>query len=139
MRCLALLLLLLLACCGDDSMTRTFSLSRDSAPENMAGTRMPLSMPPDLTTRPARSGSLVPSRSDTASPEQRAGSAGEEALLQAAGPAPSSDVRDSISENSGLVYPEPGFVDRLLNWTPPDGYTPVIGPAPKGGWLSRIF
>jgi hypothetical protein len=137
-RC-SVLLILLLAGCGDDSMTRNFSLSRDSAPENVAATRMPLSMPPGLATRPARSGTLVPTRSDNPPSDQAAGSAGEDALLQAAGPATSPDVRETINENSGLVYPDPGFVDRLLSWTPPQGYTPVIGPPSKGGWFSRVF
>ncbi len=139
MRRLPLLLILLLAGCGDDSMTRNFSLSRDAAPENMAATRMPLSMPPGLAMRPARPGALVPTQSDSQGTDQSAGSAGQDALVEAAGPASSSDIREVINENAGLVYPDPSFVDRLLSWTPPDGYTPVIGPPPKGGWFSRIF
>jgi hypothetical protein len=130
MRRAFLLPMVLLAACSDDKMTRDFSLSRDTAPESVAATRMPLSMPP---------GALVPTHPDAPASEQAAGSAGQDALLQAAGPAASSDIRAEINENSGLVYPDPGFVDRLMNWTPPSGYTPVIVPAPKGGWFSRIF
>jgi len=54
MRYCLLLLIPLFAGCADKSMTRNFSMSRDSAPENMAATQMPLSMPPGLATRPAR-------------------------------------------------------------------------------------
>ena len=133
------LLILLLAGCGDDSMTRNFSMSRDSAPENMAATRMPLSMPPGLAMRPARPGAMVPTQPDTPATEQAAGSTGEEALVQEAGPAVSSDIRETINENAGLVYPDPGFANRLLTWTPPAGYTPVIVPPPQGGWISRMF
>jgi len=135
----AALLILLLAGCSDDSMTRNFSLSRDSAPQTMASTQMPLSTPPSITLRPARPGAIAPNRDATQSAEQGAGSTGQNALLEAAGPAASSDIRTVINEHSGLVYPDPGFVNQLMQWTPPPGYTPVFGQAPKGGWLSRIF
>ena len=132
------LLILLLAGCSDDSMTRDFSLSRDSAPETIASTQMPLSMPPSLAMRPARPGAIVPNRGTPQSAEQAAGSTGQDALVQAAGPAAASDIRTTISEHSGLVYPDPAFFDRLMAWSPPPGYTPVITQAPKGGWFSRI-
>ena len=134
-----LLLILLLAGCSSDNMTRNFSLSRDSPPQTMSSTQMPLSMPPSLTMRPARPGAVAPNRDTTQSAEQPAGSMGQDALLEAAGPAASSDIRTVINEHSGLVYPDPGFVNRLMDWTPPPGYPPVITQAPKGGWLSRIF
>jgi len=132
-------MILLLAGCSDNSMTRNFSLSRDSGPENMAATQMPLSMPPGLAMRPARPGAMVPSHDGSESSEQAAGSEGQDALVQAAGPAGPSDIRTLINENAGLVYPDPGFVNRLMNWTPPPGYTSVITQAPKGGWFSRLF
>jgi hypothetical protein len=135
-----ILLILLLVGCSDDSMTRNFSLSRDAAPETIAATQMPLSTPPSLAMRPARPGAAMPNGGgDTQSAEQAAGSAGQDALVQAAGPTASSDIRAVINENSGLVYPDPGFVDRLMNWSAPPGHTPVITQAPQGGWLSRMF
>ena len=139
MRCCPLLLIPLLAGCGDKSMTRNFSVSRDNAPESMAAMQMPLSMPPGLATRPARPGAFAPSQPDTAAAEQAAGSSGQDALLQAAGPAASPDIRAEINQNAGLVYPGPGFVEQLMNWTPPPGYTPVITLGSKGGWFSRLF
>ncbi len=134
-----LLMMLLLAGCSDDSLARNFNLSRDSAPENVAATQMPLSMPPELALRPRPSSAFASSRPEAQPGGQEAASAGQEALVQAAGPAPSSDIRAVINENSGLVYPDRAFVDRLMNWTPPPGYTPVIREAPPGGWLSRVF
>ncbi len=140
MRHCVLLLVLLLAACSDDSLTRNFSLSRNSAPETMASTQMPLSTPPSLAMRPTRPGALVPNRGDAQSPEQAAGSTGQDALVQAAGPTASSDIRTVINENSGLVYPDPGFVDRLMGWAPPPGYVPIITQARSGGgWFSRLF
>ncbi|HSZ88526.1 MAG TPA: DUF3035 domain-containing protein [Acetobacteraceae bacterium] len=139
MRYLPMLSVLLLVACSDDSMTRNFSLSRDNAPETIASTQMPLSVPPQLATRPSRPGAIMPKEGDTQPADQAAGSAGQDALVEAAGPAAPADIRNTINENSGLVYPGPGFVDQLMAWTPPPGYTPVITQAPKGGWFSRMF
>ena len=139
MRRCPLLLILLLAGCSDDSMTRNFNMSRDSAPQTVAGTQMPLSMPPSLAMRPARPGAIVPNRDNAPAAEQAAGSTGQDALVDAAGPTASSDIRAAINEKSGLVYPDPGFVDRLMSWSPPPGYTPIITQGSKGGWFSRIF
>jgi hypothetical protein len=138
---LAFLPLLLLAACGDDGMTSNFSMSRDSAPETMSSMQMPLSAPPSLTMRPVRATALSASSRGSGQPAD-AGvvSAGQDALLQASGPPAEADIRTVISENSGMVYPGPGFVDRMMNWTPPPGYTPVITQARGGGsWLGRIF
>ena len=33
----------------------------------------------------------------------------------------------------------PNFVDQLMSWTPPPGYTPLITQGAKGGWFSRMF
>src|SRR5690349_19541442 len=96
--CLILIAALLLSACSDDSMTRNFSLSRDAAPETMASVQMPRSAPPLLTERPARPGALAPNRTGEAA-EAAAGSPGQDALVQAAGPAAEADVRTTINEN----------------------------------------
>jgi hypothetical protein len=138
MRYLPVLSVLLLAACSDDSMTRNFSLSRDNPPETIASTQMPLSVPPQLAMRPSRPGAIVPKEGDAQPADQAAGSAGQDALVEAAGPAAPSDIRATINQNSGLVYPGPGFVDRLMAWTPSSGYTPVIVQGPKKGWFSWL-
>jgi hypothetical protein len=138
MRCLPILLALLLASCGDNGLTRNFALSRDSGPQTMAATEVPLSMPPELATRPANPGLAAIGPGDATASEQGAGSTGQEALMQAAGPAPPADIRAAINQNSGLVYPDPQFVDRVLNWTPPPGYTPLFV-QPSKGWFSGLF
>lgn len=141
MRYLAVLSLLLLAACGDDSMTRNFGVSRDSAPETMASTQMPLSVPPNIADRPRRPGVLAPPQgSASASDDQTASlSPGQDALLDASGPAPTSDIRTMIDQNSGLVYPPRQFVDRVMTWTPPPGYTSLVTHASKGWFSGGIF
>jgi hypothetical protein len=138
MRFCPLLIILLLGACSDDSMTRNFGVRRDAAPQTMASTQMPLSAPPNLAVRPSRPGAPIPGGEDRRQTGQAVGSAGQDALLQAAGPAPTADIRTLINENAGMVYPGPSFVDAVLNWTPPPGYTPLTAPARKS-WFSRLF
>jgi hypothetical protein len=139
MRYGVIMLALLLAACSDDGMTRNFGVSRDSAQDTMGSTQTPLSLPPDFQLRPERTGSLPPtSQASAQQPDQSTGSAGQDAFLEAAGPGANPDVRTKIDENSGLVYPAPEFVDRIMSWTPPAGYTPLAAPAKKG-WFSGWF
>jgi Protein of unknown function (DUF3035) len=131
-----LLTVLSLAACADDGLTRNFGVARDAAPDTVAATQMPLSVPPSLALRPTRPGAPAPHQATPV--EQAAGSAGQAALVQAAGPSATADIRQLINENSGMVDPGPEFTDRLLNWTPPPGSTSLSEPAKKG-WLRRIF
>jgi hypothetical protein len=132
-----ILISLLLAACAKDEMTREYGLGRDAPPETMASTQLPLSVPPTLALRPGRPGASMP-QTDKRQPDQVVGSPGQDALVQAAGPSATADIRTLINENSGMLYPSPGFVDALMNWTPPPGYTPLTAPARKG-WISRLF
>jgi Protein of unknown function (DUF3035) len=139
MRYLSLLLIVMLAACSNDGLTRTFSLSRDNATDTVAASQMPLSMPPNLGIRPTRPGALATNRNALPPGEPATSSAGQDALVQSAGPAAASDIRMVINENSGLIYPDRSFVDRLMGWVPPAGYTPAIRQASGGGWFSHIF
>jgi len=133
------LLVLLLAACGSNDMTRNFSMSRDAAPETMAATQMPLSMPPSLTARPIRPSTLGAGRGGAQEADQAAGSVGQNALLEAAGPPADANIRTVINQKSGLVYPGPAFVDQLMNWQRPPGQAPIITQWSGGGWFSRMF
>lgn len=102
---------------------------------------MPLSMPPDMAQRPKRPGALPPTQQDNSQQQadQSTGSPGQDALLEASGPGTSSNIRTQIDENSGLVYPQPEFVQRVMSWRPPPGYQPLATPASKGwfdGWFN---
>ena len=139
MRYLVVLSVIMLTACSNDGMTRNFSLSRDAGTDTMAATQTPLSVPPGLGMRPMRPGAPALNHDDTQANEQESASAGQAALVQSAGPVATSDIRNLINENSGLVYPDRGFVDQLMLWEPPPGHTPVITQAGSTGWFSRIF
>lgn len=136
----ALLALQLLAACSDDNLTRNFGVTRDAAPETMASTQMPLSVPPDYTRRPERPDVLAMGGGDAQSTANTGSvSAGQDALIQAAGPSAPANVRREIDQNSGLTYPPRAFVERLMTWSPPPGYSSVIVQGSSGGWFSGLF
>jgi hypothetical protein len=170
---------LLLGGCGGDSLSRTFGLTRDAPDEFSVTTRAPLAMPPQYTLRPPRPGAPRPQeqtdrdQAELALAPQGALSnaatpgvtAGQEALLQAAGPAAPGDIRREIDQDQQLDRPKQSFTDRMLFWqTPPPpgtqidaqketqrlrenaalgkdptvGDTPIIQP-PKKGFLQGLF
>ena len=139
MRYLAVLAIVVVTGCSRDSMTRNFTLSRDAGTDSGVCVAAAVSVPPSLGMRPLRPGALAPNHNDTQPNEPEAASAGQAALVQSAGPVATSDIRTLINENSGLVYPDRGFVDQLMLWEPPPGHTPVITQAGSTGWFSRIF
>jgi len=170
---------LLLAACGDsDALSRTFGFTRDAPDEFMVTTRAPLSMPPDFSLRPPRpgaprpmeeseqrqaEGALVPQTELATTPNSP--SAGQEALVQQAGPPVTNSIRAQVDADARLDQANNGFVDQLLFWrrsspkgivvdpqkeaqrlredaalgeSPETGDTPIIQPR-KRGWLEGIF
>ena len=126
---------LALSACSGDELTRTFGLTRDAPDEFQVTTRAPLSMPPDFTLRPPRPGAqrpqelsgsqqaeaaLVPESLNV--PVSRRTSAGQEALVAAAGrPAPA-NIRAEVNSDAAIDAPNRSFADRLMFWraaTPP--------------------
>ncbi len=128
-----------LAACSGDELTRTFGLSRDAPDEFQVTTRAPLSMPPDFTLRPPRPGASRPQEltqrqqaeatlaPDTVLNQQRvAPTAGQQALVTAAGRAAPADIRARVDSEAALDTPSRTFSDRLLFWqAPPPPGTPV--------------
>lgn len=170
---------LVLAACGNgDALSRTFGFTRDAPDEFMVTTRAPLSMPPDFSLRPPRpgaprpmeeseqrqaEGALVPQSELTQTPAGQ--SAGQEALVQQAGPAVTNGIRAQVDADARLDQANNGFVDQLLFWrrsspqgivvdpqkeaqrlredaalgeSPQTGDTPIIQPRKKG-WLEGLF
>lgn len=114
--------------CGSD-LSRTFGVTRDVPDEFTVTTRAPLSMPPDLTLRPPRPGEHRPqeqtaseSAEATLSPETALNSptaqasAGQSALIAAAGgPAPA-DTRQKVEREAALDAPNRSLTDKLMFW-----------------------
>ena len=131
--------LLLLVGCGENT-ARTLGFIRDAPDEFRVTTRAPLSMPPDMagglpsprpgaarpmerSQRDEAEAVLVPSLAlrDSRQQQRPAGSTvGEIALLQAAGPAASRDIRRQVDEESQrLDRPPRDLADRLIFWRDP--------------------
>lgn len=137
-RAAALLLLPLLAGCGQDT-ARTLGFTRDTPDEFTVVTRAPLSLPPSLGNLPVpRPGMARPQELTGAAAGEailapgaaygvgasRTPSAGENALVAAAGGAAPSSIRRQVDEESlRLEQPDRGLVDRLMFWrdAPPAG------------------
>ncbi len=171
--------LALTACSStSDTLSRTFGLTRDAPDEFMVTTRAPLSMPPDYSLRPPRPGESRPmEQSERRQAEealvpqtalgmpQASDSPGQEAMVQAAGPAAPTQIRQQVDSDARTDQGSKSFASKLLFWqtpTPPGivvdpqkesqrlrenaalgqnpdvGDTPIIQPKKKG-WLEGLF
>lgn len=169
----------LLSGCGDGGLARTFGFTRDSPDEFTVTTRAPLSMPPNFALRAPRPGAPRPQEQpeskqaeETLVPQMALGnpqaglSAGQEALVQQAGPAAPANIRQEIRQDRQKREAEnDSFVNQLLFWrqpapegvevdpqreaqrlrenaalgrSPEAGDTPIIQPRRKG-WLEDLF
>lgn len=141
-RILPLVCLLGLSACSGDDLTRTFGLTRDAPDEFQVTTRAPLSMPPDFALRPPRPGAVRPQEMtqreqaeaalvpQAALTQDRAAplSAGQQALLAAAGPSAPADIRTRVDSEAQLDAPSRPFTDRLMFWQPPPPAGTVVDP-----------
>lgn len=131
-----------LAACSD-GMSRTFGLTRDAPDEFTVTTRAPLSMPPDLTLRAPQPGAPRPQeatptkaaeatlapQSGIAQPAAGVDSTGQQALLQAAGPAAPSGIRDQLNADAQGNAQDRSLADRLTSWAkPPPNQAAVVDP-----------
>jgi Protein of unknown function (DUF3035) len=144
--------LLVLSGCGDNSLSRTFGLVRDTPDEFAVVTRAPLSMPPNFTLRPPEPGmprpQELPARAQAESvlvPEAvlagtgaSAGlSQGQAALIQAAGgPAPA-DIRQLVDHDARVTASDDSFVDKLLYWRKGDTAHAVVDPSLEAARLRQ--
>lgn len=115
-----------------DSLSRTFGLTHAAPDEFTVTTRAPLSMPPDFDLRPPQPGAPRPQEQSatqgaeaTLAPESVlagpsvADSAGQQALLQAAGPAAPRDIRAKVAADAAHDRDGQYLTDQLMFWKEP--------------------
>jgi hypothetical protein len=134
----AIVLLGGLSACSGEDLTRNFGFERNAPDEFQVTTRAPLSMPPNFDLRPPRPGAARPQEESSrvgaeAALVPRAAlggasaptSAGQQALVDAAGPTAPQDIRRKIDNEAALDQPDRTLTDRLMFWksAPPAGVT----------------
>jgi len=173
----------MLSACSQ-STARTFGLVRSAPDAFQVATQPPLSMPPDLTLPQPQPGAPRP---QAVSPRRQAeevlvpgaalsggglnsgaNSAGQQALVQQAGPPAPANIRQEVNHQAALDQPSNSFVDQLMFWrsqpkppavvnaqqetqrlqqdaalgvSPTTGTTPIVKPAdrgPLGGFLHSL-
>ena len=142
--CLAGAAFALAACAADTSMTRNFGGGGAQPEDVRAGIRPPLSLPPEFTLRPDRPGVTRVAQPSAAQAHAAAAgtgrvSAGQTALLDAAGPAATSDIRAKVNADVQLETPDQGFTDQLMGWQRPADQSPIIQRGSSKGLFGRIF
>ncbi len=126
----------LAGCGGNGGASRFFGLTRAAPNEFTVTTQAPLSIPPNFSLRPPEPGAPRPQTQSARAaaeaalaPQTALGmapagmSAGQAALLQAAGPPAPTDIRQQIAADNHQAA-QPGFVDELMFWrsnSPPPG------------------
>ncbi len=167
-----------LAGCSGDQFGRTFGFIHDAPDEFTVTTRAPLAMPPNFALPAPKPGAIRPQeQSERAQAEQAlvpqmalgtpasATSPGQQALVQAAGPPASPEIRTAVDQEAQLERPSQNFTDKLMFWrkpqqpgtvvdpqkeaqrlrenaalgqSPESGDTPIVQPK-RRGWLEGIF
>jgi hypothetical protein len=115
------LALLALAGCGGGPKG-VFSSARGAPDEFAVGRAAPLTVPPDFALVPPRPGQPRPQDADSSAQAldalfggRRSGSAGEAALLQSAGPAPTPGIRSQAGSTNTTVVDKGAATRDILN------------------------
>ncbi len=115
----------------DGGISRTLGLTRDPPDEFTVTTRAPLSIPTEFTLPPPTPGASRPQELSErqqaeaalapqvalAAPDA-ANSPGQQALLQATGPAAPANIRSEVNAEIALDQPKKTLADRLAFWRP---------------------
>jgi hypothetical protein len=134
-----LLLSLAIAGCSDNTK-KTFGLEANPPDAFDVGTQAPLSLPPELGQLPppnpgeprpqqedaAADGADVINPASAVTPPPGTQTPGEQALLDAAGPAPPAGIRAQVNQNALVASKPPGLVSQLMGNGPTP--TPTVDP-----------
>jgi hypothetical protein len=124
-------LALALAGCSD-STKKTFGLEANPPDAFDVGTQAPLSLPPELGQLPppnpgeprpqqidaAQAGADVINPANAITPDASNTTAGEQALLDQAGPQPPDSLRAQVNQNALVASKPAGFVSNLMGTAP---------------------
>jgi len=164
--------------CDSDRLSRALGFIHDAPDEFSVTTRAPLAMPPSFTLQPPTPGLARPQeQSERAKAEQalvpqmalgapdEGTSPGQQALVQAAGPTATPEIRAEVDQEARLSRSSEGFIYRMMFWRTPappgtvvdpqkeaqrlrenaalgqsteTGDTPIVQPK-RRGWLEGIF
>lgn len=135
---------LALSACTDTGV-RKFGTSRKARPEIQATSPPPLSAPPSMREKPGRPGSAVddPALATEASASGDTGSvsAGQSAIIGAAGPSAPPNIRQRVEQDQQVRSQRADFTDDLIarpSGPSSDASVPLIQPGSKS-WLGSIF
>jgi hypothetical protein len=133
-----------LAGCGGDSLGHTLGFIHDPPDEFAVTTRAPLAMPPSFSLPPPMPGAIRPQeQSERAKaelalvpqmalggPTEGSSSAGQQALVQAAGPPAPSAIRAEVDQeaNQEKASAAGGLGSKLLFWRKPQPPGIVVDP-----------
>ncbi len=142
---LALSGLAVLAAAGcSDTGVRHFGTAAAPGNEVRAMAPPPLSVPPSLSDRPRHRGAPSDDQAVAVAPdtgETAPVSAGQDALLEAAGPSAPADIRRRVDQDQQIRHHDQAFTDQLLFGQPGGtaaGQAPLIQSGSKS-WLDSIF
>lgn len=132
---LGAVLLPLAACGGTEGIARSIGMTRDVPDEFTVTTRAPLSMPPDFSLPKPTPGAPRPQEQSASAAAEAAlapqstlapaadMSPGQQALLNAAGPAVPNSIRNEVNKEASTDAGNRQLTDRLMFWrnTPEPG------------------
>jgi hypothetical protein len=122
-----LVVALVLSGCSD-ATKKTFGLEANPPDAFTVGTQPPLSIPPELGALPppnpgeprpqevdaAQAGANTLDAENAITPPPASGTPGEQALLDAAGPAPPPGIRAAVNQQALVASEPPGFVSKMM-------------------------
>ena len=127
--------------CSGDKLGRNLGLIHDAPDEFSVTTRAPLAMPPSFGLPPPTPGVPRPQeQSERAKaelalvPQMALGgpsaesSPGQQALVTAAGPPATPDVRSKVDQEAVAARPSPGIADTVMFWRTPPKAGIVVDP-----------
>jgi len=131
-----------LSACGNEKFMQYVGLQRDAPDEFRVTTRAPLSMPANFDLPPPQPGAprpqelserqqaeqaLVPALA-LESPANAAPTPGQEAIVAAAGPQASPDIRTEVNAETARLADRRTLVQRMMFWQKPPDPAVVVDP-----------